>query len=91
MTKKPKIKKIVCGECDKENCNKPSGWHLSYWVRTRTIKELEFGGEDGAPSLMQATLNDKEMLSNLCAELGWNGGTIHQIKEEIIKLTKENI
>ncbi len=77
---------IVCAECNKEKCNKPAGWHLNHWVRTSTLKELESGGEDGATSLIQAALDDPEMLSALLAELGWSGGTIHQIKDEIIKL-----
>ena len=75
---------IVCAECGKEKCNKPSGWHIDYWVRTRTPETLAFT-TNNEPSLFDAALQDEEMLLALCNELGWQGGTIHQVKDEILK------
>ena len=77
---------IACAQCNKENCDKPSGWHIIYWVQNRTKEGLE-RTIDKEPSLHEAAINDPEMLSALCKELGWQGGTIRQVKNEILRLS----
>jgi len=75
--------KIVCAECDKEDCNKPSGWHISHWLRYCTPDNLENGDRE-TTGLLKAALKDEQMLKELCKELGWQGGTIHQVRDAIL-------
>mgnify|MGYP001592520507 CR=1 FL=1 len=76
--------KIICADCEKENCNKPGGWHLIHWLKYTTPKTLENGDKE-TTGLYKAAIDDPEMLRGLCEELGWQGGTIHQVRDEILK------
>lgn len=79
--------KIVCGQCNKEDCNKPSGHHIDYWLQYRTKKEFE-GLDEFGKTFEEYAIDDFEMLGALTKELKWQGGTIHQVKAEIIKQYK---
>ena len=77
--------KIICAECSKENCNKPAGHHISYWLHFRSKEEF-LGMDEFGKTFEEYALEDEVMLNALLEELGWQGGTIHQVKEEILKL-----
>jgi len=75
--------KIVCADCNSENCNKPGSQHLSWYLHCVSPEIVE-------KMLWKNAFEDDMVVRELCHELGWQGGTIHQVRDAIIEKQKEH-
>ena len=72
---------IVCAHCEREDCNKTGAQHLEWYIHCVAPDNVE-------KMLYKNAFEDDTVIRHLCNALGWDGGTIHQVRDAILARIK---